>query len=181
MALFGCFQVVVDTPLSTDTQDPVLIQPQAAKVELRLYGEPQTVRFSVGQSKQYPLDMYFLLDYSFSMNQTLNNVANQGGAIIEAIRDITQDLRIGVGSFTEKNLAPFSSSIPEFNCPAHNAKCSQPYSFKHMSNVQTMTAVDFKKIVLSATLAGNIDKPESTLDALMQVLQLVLVRRGEIL
>ena len=160
---------MTDIPLRFEGDNLVLIQPQSTKVKLRLY-EPQSVKFSIGQSKQYPLDLYFLLDYSFSMNQTLNTVASQGEAIISVIKEITQDFKIGIGSFTEKNLAPFSSSNPEFNCPETNPNCAQPYSFKHMSSLSKTTAEQFKTDVLDATLSGNIDVPESTLDALMQVM-----------
>ena len=105
------------------------------------------LEFSLGQSKQYPLDLYFLLDYSVSMNASLTNVANQGGAIIDAIQAITKDVKIGVGSFTEKDLAPFSSSVPEFNCPAGVIKkspCPNPYSYRHMSDIKEMSANEFK-------------------------------------
>ena len=98
-----------DDQLNPDSfSDLTLIQPQKGRVSLRISDNPIRVPFTIGQSKQYPLDLYFLLDFSFSMNETISNVANQGQSIISAIKEITKDLRIGIGSFTEKNLAPFS-------------------------------------------------------------------------
>ena len=67
----------------------MLIQPQSMRMDLRLQ-EKQSLGFRLGQSKQYPLDLYFLLDFSNSMRQTLDNVANQGQAIINVLQDITK-------------------------------------------------------------------------------------------
>ena len=39
--------------------------------------QPQTISFKTGQSKKYPLDLYFLLDLSWSMQKSRNNFAEQ--------------------------------------------------------------------------------------------------------
>ena len=55
----------------------VLIQPQRVQMKLRP-GSSQSLKYTVGQSHQYPLDLYFLLDLSWSMNKTRNTVATKG-------------------------------------------------------------------------------------------------------
>ena len=42
--------------------------------------------FQVAQSSQYPVDLYFLLDLSWSMNKSRNHIAEMGGDIIGAIK-----------------------------------------------------------------------------------------------
>ena len=41
----------------------------------------------VAQSSQYPVDLYFLLDLSWSMNKSRNHIAEMGGDIIAAIKE----------------------------------------------------------------------------------------------
>ena len=43
-------------------------------------------KFKVAQSSQYPVDLYFLLDLSWSMNKSRNHIAEMGGDIIAAIK-----------------------------------------------------------------------------------------------
>lgn len=175
-----CFQVedansytdlLQNRPINLDSkEDIVLVQPQRVGVKVRPRSQkPHSLPVTIGMSKQYPLDMYFLMDLSYSMNATRTNVADQGGNIISGIKTITEDLRTGFGSFVEKALAPFTSSIAEFNCPAPT-NCTPPYSFWHRSSLKAREAEEFKREVNDAPLAGNVDDPEGALDALMQVM-----------
>ena len=54
--------------------------------------------------------------------------------------------RLGFGSFVEKNVAPFSSAVPEFNCASDNPNCAPPYSFYHQQNLDNITAQQFSKV-----------------------------------
>ena len=65
------------------------------------------------------------------MNESRNEFAEQGAAIIESIKKITEDVQIGFGSFIDKNLPPFASTNPDWNCPKNWDHCVQPYSFCH--------------------------------------------------
>jgi hypothetical protein len=94
----------------------------------------------------------------------------QGGAIIGNITDITKDLKTGFGTFVEKNLAPFTSTNEDYNCPAdHRDECRAPYSFFHRFSLDVLGAKEFENSVKAPPLAGNVDEPEGGLDALMQV------------
>ena len=42
-------------------------------------------------------------------------------------QELTPDVHIGFGSFVEKNLPPFTSTISSFNCDRDNPDCSPPY------------------------------------------------------
>ena len=107
-------------------------------------------------------------------------------------------MHIGFGSFVDKNLPPFTSTISSFNCDSDNAgDCSPPYryeimcdddgdsdsldnnpfsnpadlfSYHHQTTLREFTAEEFKEEVLNQPLAGNVDEPEGSLDALMQAM-----------
>ena len=53
-----------------------LIQPQEIELKLRP-GIPQEISFTIGQSVDYPVDLYFLFDLSFSMNKSRYTFAEQ--------------------------------------------------------------------------------------------------------
>ena len=63
--------------VNDNAENIVLIRPQKVIMKLRP-GSSQSLKFRIGQSRQYPLDLYFLLDLSWSMNRTRNTVANKG-------------------------------------------------------------------------------------------------------
>jgi len=163
-------QVETDESLSSesDQDDYVQIQPQAASIQLRP-GTTGRIQFKVAKAKDYPVDLYFLMDLSWSMRSSRDNLAQLGKEIMEGIKQKTKALATGFGSFVEKNLPPFSSAVPEFNCRGI-PNCNQPYSFHHKASLADITAEDFKKAVTSTPLAGNVDDPEGALDALMQVM-----------
>ena len=156
-------KITSDLPISSSN----LIKPQYVELNLRP-GSPQDLDFEVQQSDEYPLDMYFLFDLSFSMNVSRNTLAEQAGNIIGNITKITKDFQIGFGSFVDKDLPPFTSTNRDFNCPP-KVKCRPPYSFFHKTSIKKMSKEEFKENVISAPMAGNVDNPEGSLDALMQV------------
>ena len=161
--------VLEDRPLSPDSEENfVQISPQLVSVRLRP-GRPVSVEFQVALAKQFPVDLYFLMDNSWSMRDSLKNLASLGGDIIAGIREKTGHLAIGFGSFIEKNVAPFTSGIPSFNC-VEDEDCSPPYSFHHKASLAHISPEEFERTVLGSPLAGNVDDPEGSLDALMQVM-----------
>jgi hypothetical protein len=51
-------------------------------------------------------------------NERRNSITKLTLHITGSITKITKDLKIGFGSFVDKDLAPFKSTSPEFNkCP----------------------------------------------------------------
>ena len=156
------------SPESNDNQF-VQISPQNIRVKIR----PKTsvkIDFKVAHAKQFPIDLYFLMDLSWSMRDSRENLAKLGGKIIEAIKERTENLATGFGSFVEKNVQPFTSAIASFNCNKNLQKdCTPPYSFLHKSMLKDITPDEFSAAVLASPMAGNVDDPEGSLDALMQV------------
>ena len=157
------------SPESSDNQF-VQISPQNILVKTRPK-RPVKVEFQVAHAKQFPIDLYFLMDLSWSMRDSRENLAKLGGKIIEAIKERTKNLATGFGSFIEKNVQPFTSAISSFNCNKNLQKdCTPPYSFYHKSVLKDITPAEFSASVLASPMAGNVDDPEGSLDALMQVM-----------
>ncbi len=63
------------------------------------------------------------------MSASRDNFAEQAEDIINEVKSVTGNLLTGFGSFVEKNLPPFTSAVPSFNCPRENPNCTPPYSY----------------------------------------------------
>ena len=68
------------------------VSPQRMRLEMRL-GVEQTVRLEVARARQYPVDLYYLMDLSNSMSDDRENVVRLGGDLADALRAITPDYR----------------------------------------------------------------------------------------
>lgn len=90
-----------------------------------------------------------------------------GDKLAFAIKTITNDFRIGFGSFVDKEVMPFISLVKGKNCQQGN--CPKPYSFQHQMDLGP-NAAQFSKRVQEAPISGNIDNPEGGFDGLVQVL-----------
>lgn len=60
-----------------------------------LSGEPQSIDLTFKRADDYPIDLYYLMDLSYSMNDDLQNVKKLGTALMEEMKSITSDFRIG--------------------------------------------------------------------------------------
>ena len=83
-------------------------------------GEEQTIRFSVAQAEQYPVDQYYLMDLSNSMSDDRDNIVKLGGELATAIEGITKDYRIGFESFVDKEVLPYISLVKELTAQKFN-------------------------------------------------------------
>ncbi len=54
---------------------PPQISPQRVRVRVRV-NKRARVRFSVAQAKQYPVDLYYLMDLSNSMSDDKDNIVS---------------------------------------------------------------------------------------------------------
>lgn len=67
------------------------------------------IRYS--QAEDYPIDLYYLMDLSKSMETYKETLWKLGNNISETMRNITSKFRLGFGSFVDKVLMPYA--IPE--------------------------------------------------------------------
>ena len=69
------------------------------------------VPFKVRLSGDYPVDLYFLIDFSWSMRPYVENLYQTAASIANEITEITTHYMIGLGGFVEKPMLPFSSEL----------------------------------------------------------------------
>uniref|UniRef100_A0A672JR49 Integrin beta n=1 Tax=Salarias fasciatus TaxID=181472 RepID=A0A672JR49_SALFA len=145
------------------------IQPQKLTLTLRS-GEPQTFELKFKRAEDYPIDLYYLMDLSFSMKDDLENVKNLGTDLMREMQEITSDFRIGFGSFVEKTVMPYISTTPArlINPCTGNQNCTSPFSYKNVLKL-TNKGDEFNRLVSQQQISGNLDSPEGGFDAIMQV------------
>ncbi|EPY89963.1 integrin beta-2 precursor, partial [Camelus ferus] len=135
--------------------------------------ESQAAAFTVTfrRAKGYPIDLYYLMDLSYSMLDDLINVKKLGGDLLRALNEITESGRIGFGSFVDKTVLPFVNTHPEKMqnpCPNKEKECQPPFTFRHVLKL-TDNSNQFQREVGKQLISGNLDAPEGGLDAMMQV------------
>ncbi|XP_035772510.1 integrin beta-1-like, partial [Neolamprologus brichardi] len=132
--------------------------------------EPQTFDLKFKRAEDYPIDLYYLMDLSFSMKDDLENVKNLGTDLMREMREITSDFRIGFGSFVEKTVMPYISTTPArlINPCSNNENCTSPFSYKNVLKL-TSNGDRFNQLVSQQQISGNLDSPEGGFDAIMQV------------
>ncbi|XP_043581912.1 integrin beta-PS-like [Bombus pyrosoma] len=165
--------ILEDRPLSsTRGTDPVQIQPQRIRLTLRR-GEKYRLTLKYSQAEGYPVDLYYLMDLSASMEDSRNLLSELGHELADAMRNLTSNFRLGFGSFVDKVVLPMTSTQPEklkSPCTLKTGKpCAAPYDYKHQMPLSENIDL-FKTRVREAPVSGNLDAPEGGLDAMMQAM-----------
>ncbi|CAK1549665.1 unnamed protein product [Leptosia nina] len=131
-------------------------KPQVAQIKARP-GASIPIEMSYKPAKDYPLDVYYLMDFSFTMSKHAATLVKQAVEIYEELTKLTNNVRLGAGSFVEKPAMPFV-----------DVRHQKSFSFKnHLSLTNNVTL--FNKSIGSPD-GSNYDEPEAALDALMQVM-----------
>ncbi|XP_065610735.1 integrin beta-7 isoform X2 [Cyrtonyx montezumae] len=141
--------------------------PHSVEMELRAGEELSfTVRFR--RARAVPVDLYFLLDLSYSMRDDLRLLQRLGSELLRALHNTSSAARIGFGSFVDKPLLPFSAVTPQRSpCPPAEP-CAPPAAFRHVLPL-TNDSAEFTRRVRSQRVSGNMDAPEGGFDAIVQV------------
>ncbi|XP_056131295.1 integrin beta-7 [Lampris incognitus] len=155
--------------LSDRAGSVVQLKPQNVKVKLRV-GVPQVFTVSFKRAEGYPIDLYYLMDLSYSMKDDLGRIKNLGHDIVRTLGTFTKNIRIGFGSFVDKVALPYVSLVKAKRrnpCPSRIDTCQPAFSFQNILRL-TENANDFKKEVSRQRISGNLDSPEAGFDAIMQ-------------
>eukprot|EP00731_Ephydatia_muelleri_P036407 Em0250g1a len=169
----GCSSIVDPRSAPTTTYDPAAtdsIYTTTPNVVLRP-GDPLTVSVNVESLPNAPLDLYILMDLSDSMAAPLATVKSISQLIAQQVSSFTTNVRIGFGAFNDKPIYPYSPQTPAGCLPGRDAlDCSdrragtRQYSFLHLVNFTSSFSVP------NVFVTTNLDLPESSFDALVQVL-----------
>lgn len=149
--------------------DAVQIKPQNVKIMLRK-GREQSVKLTYKPAKNYPLDLYYLMDLTYTMKDDKETLVKMGGNLLDAMKNLTENFRLGFGSFSDKPVMPYILPGKEDNpCSTVNEVCEPAYGFKHKLAL-THDVQQFILKVNSSDITGNLDNMEGGFDALMQIL-----------
>ena len=160
----GSLTILQDDPFSEQVQ----VRPQRVRVRLRP-GEIRNFNATVKPAPNFPLDLYYLMDLSYSMRDDLVNLRRLSTEIASRINNISSDSQLGFGSFVDKPVSPFIRTDSFYLLyPCGNTQCVAAYSFQHILNL-TKDADTFRTLIDATQISGNLDIPEGGMDALLQV------------
>lgn len=80
---------------------------------MALQGNEETIQINVRQTEDYPVDLYYLMDLSASMNDDLNTIKELGSTLSKEMSKLTSNFQLGFGSFVEKPVSPFINTLTE--------------------------------------------------------------------
>ncbi|XP_066520776.1 integrin beta-7 [Hoplias malabaricus] len=160
---------VKDVKLNNNPENVVQLKPQSIEVKLRV-GEPYEFNVEFSRAEGYPIDLYYLMDLSYSMKDDLEKIKNLGQDILTTLQKVTRNVRIGFGSFVDKEMLPYVSQVKSRRrspCPNNLDSCEPAFTFHNVLPL-TSRADEFKAEVSKQKISGNLDSPEAGLDAIMQ-------------
>lgn len=73
----------------------------------------QKLTFAYSRAQDYPVDLYYLMDLSRSMKNDKEKLSSLGFTLSEAMMNMTSMFRIGFGSFVDKLVMPYVSTVPK--------------------------------------------------------------------
>lgn len=135
------FRAILDLALSkaksgidlegTEGKDAVQIKPQRVSLKLRISkshswlgksyiipifvlktDEAYDMHMQYAQAEDYPVDLYYLMDLSKSMEDDKDKLSELGNLLAERMQSITSNFRLGFGSFVDKVVMPYVSTVP---------------------------------------------------------------------
>uniref|UniRef100_A0A665U158 Integrin beta n=1 Tax=Echeneis naucrates TaxID=173247 RepID=A0A665U158_ECHNA len=162
-----------DAPLSdkaSGTADVTQIKPQKLHMVLRP-GDSKRFTVSVKQVEDYPVDLYYLMDLSFSMKDDLAQLRTLGHELATTMGRATSKLRMGFGAFVDKTTSPYKYTYPpeavKNPCYGIDQQCLAQFGFKHVLALTDKVA-RFTEEVGKQQVSRNRDAPEGGFDAIMQ-------------
>lgn len=165
------FHVDEDKELSSSftKQEPIQLSPQRVSLKLRP-GLSETFRVAFKRVQGYPVDLYYLMDLSYSMKDDLENVKELGKKLFGTLEKFTQHAQIGFGAFVDKTVLPYTNTNEKKlkkPCDEDDQQCQAAFGYRHVLSL-TASQEEFRSKVNEQFISGNLDIPEGSLDAMMQ-------------
>lgn len=122
-------------------------------------------------AKNYPLDLYYLMDMTWSMRDDKDTLSHVGTDLTKTLHNLTENYNLGFGTFVDKPAMPFAAMGKEKEnpCAFNGEECEKTYGFKHRLSL-SRNITEFIQNVNESSTSGNLDNLEGGLDALMQLL-----------
>ncbi|XP_065715027.2 integrin beta-7 [Patagioenas fasciata] len=166
----GSVRVLRDRAPGGGPGGPTQLSPQSVRMWLRP-GEERSFPVRFRRAAAPPVDLYYLLDLSYSMRDDLGTLRRLARDILGTLRNATPSARIGFGSFVDKPVLPYVSTAPaklRSPCPERGEPCDPPRAFRHLLAL-TGDPELFAQRVGRQRVSGNLDAAEGGFDAIVQV------------
>ncbi|XP_046493057.1 integrin beta-nu [Neodiprion pinetum] len=146
---------------------PVQLRPQKVQLKLRPHST-QVLNLQFRPAKNYPIDLYYLMDLTWSMKDDKDTLVSLGGKLATTLGTFTDNYRVGFGSYADKPLMPYVFPGHEQNpCQSEHATCAPLYAFRHHMRL-TGDIQEFVRKVNESSVTGNVDNLEGGLDGVVQ-------------
>uniref|UniRef100_A0A3B3C8U9 Integrin beta n=1 Tax=Oryzias melastigma TaxID=30732 RepID=A0A3B3C8U9_ORYME len=168
----GCgpdFMELSEIKVEVDGLTRSQVSPSHINITLRPGSEVSFI-VAVTQLERYPVDLYYLVDVSASMQENLDNLKTVGVALSLRMMQHTSDLWLGFGSFVDKPVSPYINVHPsKINnpCSDYEIRCRPAHGFHHVLSM-TGNLSEFTRTIKRQRISGNMDTPEGGLDAMLQ-------------
>ena len=96
---------------AAEATDAVQIAPQRISLTLRVK-EPHDLKLRFALAPNYPIDLYYLMDLSKSMEDDKDKLSKLGNSLAVEMSKLTSNFRLGFGSFVDKVVMPYVSTVP---------------------------------------------------------------------
>ncbi|XP_076006195.1 integrin beta-8 [Genypterus blacodes] len=133
-------------------------------------GSEVSFTVAVTQLQRYPVDLYYLVDVSASMQENLDHLKTVGAALSLRMAEHSSDLWLGFGSFVDKPVSPYINVHPSKisnPCSDYEIRCRPTHGFHHVLSM-TGNMSEFTRVIKRQRISGNMDTPEGGLDAMLQ-------------
>lgn len=148
---------------------PIQLRPQRVAVKIPPNFEI-TIPIRYRLAKNYPLDLYYLMDSTWSMKDDKETLVSLGWNMSQTFGSITSHFRLGFGSYADKPVMPYVFPGHEENpCKSEHAECSPIYAYWHHLKL-TNDVHRFIVEVNDSQVTGNVDNLEGALDGLVQTI-----------
>ncbi|KAG7501244.1 hypothetical protein JOB18_043641 [Solea senegalensis] len=157
-------KVEVNTNISS-----VQVSPRDIVITLRPGAEASFI-VAVKQLERYPVDLYYLVDVSASMQENLDHLKTVGVALSLRMMEHSSGIWMGFGSFVDKPVSPYINVHPsKINnpCSDYEIRCRPAHGFHHVLSM-TGNMSEFTRVIKRQRISGNMDTPEGGLDAMLQ-------------
>ncbi|XP_065804280.1 integrin beta-8 isoform X2 [Labrus bergylta] len=145
------------------------VSPRDISINLRP-GLEASIIVAVQQLERYPVDLYYLVDVSASMQENLDHLKTVGVALSLRMTEHSSDLWLGFGSFVDKPVSPYINVHPsKINnpCSDYEIRCRPAHGYHHVLSM-TKNMSEFTRVIKRQRISGNMDTPEGGLDAMLQ-------------
>ncbi|KAK9958128.1 hypothetical protein ABG768_012302 [Culter alburnus] len=169
----GCEEEFIENPNVKVEVNATVSSSQVAPREISIHlrpGSEASFVIEVQQLERYPVDLYYLVDVSASMQDNLDRLKTVGLALSHQMKEHSSDFRVGFGSFVDKPVSPYIDVHPSKlvnPCSDYEVHCRPAHGFIHVLPV-TENMTEFTRVIQEQRISGNMDTPEGGFDAMLQ-------------